>query len=178
MSHTTSSIAGVRPQGLLARACVPSAVAWRGRCGAGANHGAGHGSALFSCASALGARPRVVQTESRQKLRTQAMSAAAHGPVLLAISEKRRRTDCKLPFPEKCTRYLQVTLLQVSLVRPQSSGAQGQRSCRGQSCRLKLNVCTRLCCRERDLTLFDRFHATPTRRCTAAYFTLFLAGNG
>ena len=38
MSHTTSSIAGVRPQGLLARACVPSAVAWRGRCGAGANH--------------------------------------------------------------------------------------------------------------------------------------------
>ena len=92
MSNTTSSIAGVRPQGLLARACVPSAVAWRGRCGAGANHGAGHGSALFSCASALGARPRVVQTESRQKLRTQAMSAAAHGPELLASTGKRRRT--------------------------------------------------------------------------------------
>jgi len=43
---------------------VPSAVAWR--CGAGANHGAGHGSARRSCASALGARPRVVQTEKRK----------------------------------------------------------------------------------------------------------------
>lgn len=69
------------------------------------------------------------------------------------------------------TSWFEVSQTSPSVLR--SSGFRDQRSCRGQSCRLKLNVCTRLCCRERDLTLFDRFHATPTRRCTAAYFTLF-----
>ena len=82
MSRATS-IAGVRALGWLARACAPSAVAWRGRQMARVlrgNHGVGRGSAR----KRSGARPRVVQTEKvpeagdRQRVRP--TDGAAIGP--------------------------------------------------------------------------------------------------
>ncbi len=74
MSRATS-IAGVRPLGWLARlrahckslawACPEQLLGgWLGRCGAGANHGAGQGARDEHARQRSGARPRVVQTDT------------------------------------------------------------------------------------------------------------------
>ena len=74
MSRATS-IAGVRPLGWLARlrahcsclawACPAQLLGgWLGRCGAGANHGAGQGARDEHARQRSGARPRVVQTDT------------------------------------------------------------------------------------------------------------------
>ena len=80
MSRATS-IAGVRPLGWLARlralrsslvwACPAQLLGgWLGRCGAGANHGAGQGARDEHARQRSGARPRAVQTATFARART------------------------------------------------------------------------------------------------------------